>query len=97
MLCNVLGGLRGFSDVIWKVKRYQREGPSPIVTFTYHSFDGEQGKYFASPFYSLLNSFSKIKTNYINLFLYYIIINLFLNQNFNIYMTLVYRHLIILI
>ncbi|CAI8591794.1 unnamed protein product [Vicia faba] len=37
------GGSRGFSDVIWKVKRYQREGPSPIVTFTYHSFDGEQG------------------------------------------------------
>lgn len=37
------GGSRGFSDVIWKVKRYQKEGPSPSVTFTYHSFDGEEG------------------------------------------------------
>ncbi|KAK7394518.1 hypothetical protein VNO78_15047 [Psophocarpus tetragonolobus] len=37
------GGARGFSDVLWKVKRYQREGPSPSITFSYHSVDGEQG------------------------------------------------------
>ncbi|KAL2570652.1 hypothetical protein GLYMA_18G257700v4 [Glycine max] len=37
------GGARGFSDVLWKVKRYQKEGPSPSITFRYHSVDGEQG------------------------------------------------------
>ncbi|KAL2330007.1 hypothetical protein Fmac_017588 [Flemingia macrophylla] len=37
------GGSRGFGDVLWKVKSYQREGPSPSITFSYHSVDGEQG------------------------------------------------------
>ncbi|KAF8390231.1 hypothetical protein HHK36_024756 [Tetracentron sinense] len=37
------GGLRGFSDVVWKVKKHKEEGHSPYITFTYRSFDGEQG------------------------------------------------------
>ncbi|KAI4353099.1 hypothetical protein L6164_002073 [Bauhinia variegata] len=37
------GGIIGFSDVLWKVKKYRREGPNPSITFTYHSFDGEEG------------------------------------------------------
>ncbi|XP_047158897.1 galactose mutarotase-like [Vigna umbellata] len=37
------GGSRGFSDVLWKVERYQKEGPSPRITFSYHSVDGEEG------------------------------------------------------
>ncbi|PSS33706.1 Aldose 1-epimerase [Actinidia chinensis var. chinensis] len=37
------GGTRGFSDVIWKVKKYHNEGHSPYITFSYHSFDGEEG------------------------------------------------------
>ncbi|PON40405.1 Aldose 1-epimerase [Trema orientale] len=41
---NILhGGKIGFSDVIWKVKKYQNEGPNPHIVFTYHSYDGEQG------------------------------------------------------
>ncbi|KAI4351611.1 hypothetical protein L6164_005955 [Bauhinia variegata] len=36
------GGKIGFSDVIWKVKKYQRES-KPSITFTYHSFNGEEG------------------------------------------------------
>lgn len=38
------GGKRGFSDVVWKVKMYNNKGPTPYIVFTYHSFDGEQGK-----------------------------------------------------
>ncbi|KAL4354128.1 hypothetical protein GQ457_06G037010 [Hibiscus cannabinus] len=34
------GGRRGFSDVIWTVKSYKRDSH---VTFSYGSFDGEQG------------------------------------------------------
>ncbi|XP_057472792.1 uncharacterized protein LOC130761325 [Actinidia eriantha] len=34
------GGPKGFSEVIWKVKSYK---PDSHVTFTYHSFDGEEG------------------------------------------------------
>ncbi|XP_043717921.1 galactose mutarotase-like [Telopea speciosissima] len=37
------GGRRGFGDVIWTVKKYKPEGHNPHITFTYHSFDGEQG------------------------------------------------------
>jgi len=40
----LLGGSRGFGDVLWKVERYQKEGPSPRITFSYHSVDGEEGK-----------------------------------------------------
>ncbi|KAK7301984.1 hypothetical protein RJT34_12861 [Clitoria ternatea] len=36
-------GSRGFSDVLWKVKSYRREGPNPSITFSYHSSDGEEG------------------------------------------------------
>ncbi|CAL0307211.1 unnamed protein product [Lupinus luteus] len=34
------GGTRGFSDVLWNVKSHKKHSH---VTFTYHSFDGEQG------------------------------------------------------
>ncbi|KAH7850915.1 hypothetical protein Vadar_004556 [Vaccinium darrowii] len=37
------GGAKGFGDVVWKVKKYHNEGPSPSITFTYRSFDGEEG------------------------------------------------------
>ncbi|GMP30514.1 hypothetical protein CsSME_00005149 [Camellia sinensis var. sinensis] len=37
------GGSIGFSDVVWKVKNYHDEGHSPYITFSYHSFDGEEG------------------------------------------------------
>ncbi|KAL1338090.1 hypothetical protein HN51_032770 [Arachis hypogaea] len=37
------GGPRGFSDVLWKVIKYQRDGDRPIIKFSYHSFDGEEG------------------------------------------------------
>jgi len=38
-----LGGPRGFSDVLWKVEKYVREGDQPLIKFSYHSFDGEEG------------------------------------------------------
>ncbi|KAF9605779.1 hypothetical protein IFM89_018445 [Coptis chinensis] len=37
------GGHRGFSDVIWTVSDYAKDGPSPKIVLTYNSFDGEQG------------------------------------------------------
>ncbi|KAL6990325.1 aldose 1-epimerase [Sarracenia purpurea var. burkii] len=37
------GGPKGFSDVVWKVKKYHNKGHSPYITFSYHSFDGEEG------------------------------------------------------
>ncbi|KAK2647749.1 hypothetical protein Ddye_015238 [Dipteronia dyeriana] len=37
------GGLRGFSDVVWKVRTYKTEGHAPRVVFSYYSYDGEQG------------------------------------------------------
>lgn len=37
------GGPKGFSDVIWKVKTYENEGPTPKIVFSYHSTDGEEG------------------------------------------------------
>lgn len=41
---NILhGGKVGFSDVVWKVKKYHNEGHAPYIVFTYHSFDGEEG------------------------------------------------------
>ncbi|XP_031488958.1 uncharacterized protein LOC116256686 [Nymphaea colorata] len=36
------GGHRGFSRVVWSLKS-KREGEYPALTFSYHSFDGEQG------------------------------------------------------
>lgn len=53
----LLGGSRGFSDVLWKVERYQKEGPSPRITFSYHSFDGEEGQ----PLYHSFHCFEMIK------------------------------------
>ncbi|KAJ6734677.1 ALDOSE-1-EPIMERASE [Salix purpurea] len=37
------GGPKGFSKVVWTVKKYSPEGQTPHVVFAYHSFDGEQG------------------------------------------------------
>ncbi|KAJ4960357.1 hypothetical protein NE237_020267 [Protea cynaroides] len=37
------GGARGFSDVIWQVKKHQPGGQTPYIRFSYNSFDGEQG------------------------------------------------------
>ncbi|CAN4079358.1 unnamed protein product [Withania somnifera] len=37
------GGLKGFSKVVWKVSKYVQDGPSPYITLTYHSADGEEG------------------------------------------------------
>ncbi|KAI9119000.1 hypothetical protein K1719_009675 [Acacia pycnantha] len=37
------GGSRGFSDVVWKVAKYEKEGDHPHIIFTYRSYDGEQG------------------------------------------------------
>ncbi|XP_010547806.1 PREDICTED: aldose 1-epimerase-like [Tarenaya hassleriana] len=34
------GGKKGFSDVVWKVQSYK---PDSHITFTYDSFDGEEG------------------------------------------------------
>ncbi|KAK9107719.1 hypothetical protein Syun_023730 [Stephania yunnanensis] len=36
------GGKKGFSDVLWKVRKYKPDIDSPYVTFSYSSFDGEQ-------------------------------------------------------
>ncbi|PIN01191.1 putative mutarotase [Handroanthus impetiginosus] len=37
------GGKKGFSQVAWKVKKYKKSGPSPYITLSYHSADGEEG------------------------------------------------------
>ncbi|KAL1360798.1 hypothetical protein HN51_006182 [Arachis hypogaea] len=37
------GGTRGFSDVLWKVESYKRDAKNPSITFSYYSFDGEEG------------------------------------------------------
>nr|GFC63520.1 aldose 1-epimerase [Tanacetum cinerariifolium] len=37
------GGHPGFSDVVWKVAKYKKNGEKPLIVFTYHSFDGEEG------------------------------------------------------
>lgn len=41
---NILhGGPKGFSRVIWKVDHYDPKAPSPYITFSYFSPDGEEG------------------------------------------------------
>ncbi|VVA31335.1 Hypothetical predicted protein [Prunus dulcis] len=40
---TIHGGPRGFSRVIWKVKRHEQESANPSIQFSYHSFDGEGG------------------------------------------------------
>lgn len=37
------GGPRGFSKVVWKVRKHQKDGRTPHITLTYHSPDGDQG------------------------------------------------------
>ncbi|KAG5535069.1 hypothetical protein RHGRI_022998 [Rhododendron griersonianum] len=37
------GGSKGYGHVVWKVRKYHTEGPSPYITFGYHSYDGEEG------------------------------------------------------
>lgn len=37
------GGPKGFSDVIWNVRKYDKEAASPYIVFSYESFDGEEG------------------------------------------------------
>ncbi|XP_076931210.1 uncharacterized protein LOC143596280 [Bidens hawaiensis] len=37
------GGHRGFSDLVWKVTKHEKDGKSPSITFAYDSFDGEEG------------------------------------------------------
>ncbi|XP_047336215.1 galactose mutarotase-like [Impatiens glandulifera] len=37
------GGVKGFSDVLWKVSKHQKTGSSPHITFFYQSYDGEEG------------------------------------------------------
>ncbi|KAL2523112.1 Galactose mutarotase-like superfamily protein [Forsythia ovata] len=37
------GGKKGFSQVIWKVIKHEKKGPSPHITLFYHSADGEEG------------------------------------------------------
>ncbi|CAI9758644.1 unnamed protein product [Fraxinus pennsylvanica] len=37
------GGKKGFSQVIWKVIKHEKNGPSPHITLSYHSADGEEG------------------------------------------------------
>ncbi|OMO61060.1 Aldose 1-/Glucose-6-phosphate 1-epimerase [Corchorus capsularis] len=39
-MAEVLGGSKGFSDVIWDVKDYKNDNH---IRFTYNSFDGERG------------------------------------------------------
>ncbi|KAL2928056.1 Aldose 1-epimerase, partial [Bienertia sinuspersici] len=37
------GGPKGFSNVLWKVDKYQPKAVSPFVTFSYFSADGDEG------------------------------------------------------
>ncbi|GMJ09317.1 PATERNALLY EXPRESSED GENE 9 [Hibiscus trionum] len=37
------GGIVGFSDVVWKVKEYKKDGDAPFIVFSYNSYDGEEG------------------------------------------------------
>ncbi|XVF58231.1 hypothetical protein PTKIN_Ptkin07bG0047900 [Pterospermum kingtungense] len=37
------GGPVGFSDVVWKVKKYKKDGYAPTIVFAYDSHDGEEG------------------------------------------------------
>ncbi|KAJ4707006.1 Aldose 1-epimerase [Melia azedarach] len=43
MLSLSYRGPKGFSDVVWKVKKYKNEGAAPQIIFSYDSFDGEEG------------------------------------------------------
>lgn len=41
LLYNFPGGVIGFSDVLWKVTKHE----SDRISFSYYSFDGEEGDY----------------------------------------------------
>ncbi|KAK6913231.1 Aldose 1-/Glucose-6-phosphate 1-epimerase [Dillenia turbinata] len=48
------GGPKGFSRVVWKVKKYEKEGHAPYIIFTYFSHDGFPGDLRVSVTYRLL-------------------------------------------
>ncbi|MBA0683343.1 hypothetical protein Goari_025009, partial [Gossypium aridum] len=37
------GGPKGFSDVIWEVKKIKKDAEDPTIVFAYHSKDGDEG------------------------------------------------------
>lgn len=54
------GGKKGFSEVVWKVKKHRKYGKFPYITLTYHSVDGEEGfpgDVLASVTYALLEPY----------------------------------------
>ncbi|XP_019225028.1 PREDICTED: aldose 1-epimerase-like isoform X2 [Nicotiana attenuata] len=50
---TIHGGSKGFSHVIWKVSKYEKDGSNPHITLIYHSADGEQGDLLVSVTYAL--------------------------------------------
>ncbi|KAL2499968.1 Galactose mutarotase-like superfamily protein [Abeliophyllum distichum] len=55
------GGVKGFSQVVWKVEDYDNSCQSPYITLSYHSFDGEEGfpgDLAVSVTYALLDSYN---------------------------------------
>ncbi|KAE8695787.1 aldose 1-epimerase-like [Hibiscus syriacus] len=47
------GGPVGFSDVVWKVNKYKKDGYAPSIVFAYHSYDGFPGAVKVSVAYTL--------------------------------------------
>lgn len=39
----LIAGPKAFSDVLWTVEKYIKDGDRPRITFSYHSYDGEGG------------------------------------------------------
>ncbi|XP_065879658.1 uncharacterized protein [Euphorbia lathyris] len=37
------GGPKGYSHKVWKVTKHKQDGPTPFITFTYRSNDGDEG------------------------------------------------------
>ncbi|TYH01045.1 hypothetical protein ES288_A09G026000v1 [Gossypium darwinii] len=37
------GGPKGFSDVIWEMKKIEKDAEDPTIVFAYHSKDGDEG------------------------------------------------------
>lgn len=42
---QLLGGSKGFSNVVWNVTKHHNKGLLRYIMFTYHSRDGEEGKH----------------------------------------------------
>lgn len=40
---KTLGGPKGFSDVIWEMKKIEKDAEDPTIVFAYHSKDGDEG------------------------------------------------------